>query len=108
MTKALKPGDWVVYRKSKQGPAPGPRAQHVTAAPKGDDYAYVVDKYWIVEDVASDQTVLLRTRRGKIHRVSLEDPALRKAGPIVRLLCRQRFLDVDQNRDAGRSAAMST
>lgn len=90
----LQPGDWVVYRKSKQSRVPGPRAQHVTASPKGDNYGYIVDKFWIVESVADDGTVSVRTRRGKVHQLPAEDRCLRKASFFERLLHRHRFRDI--------------
>ncbi|SRR6056297_704686 len=103
----LKTGDWVVFRKSKQGRAPGPRAQHVTAASKGEDYAYIVDKYWVVEDVLNDGSVLLRTRRGKLNRISADDPGLRKAGLLTRIWQRSRFQAVDSGSSDRHHPALS-
>ena len=42
------PGDWVIFRKEKHSTSPGPRAENIHAAPKGDDYYYQVDKFWVV------------------------------------------------------------
>lgn len=100
----FKPGDWVVYRKTKRGPAPGPRARHVTAAHKGDNYGYTVDKYWVVEDALADGTVLLKTRRGKQNRLSADDPALRKAGVLTRWMHRSRFLEIERH-DSGQPSS---
>jgi hypothetical protein len=44
----LEPGDYLVYRKPKVSPRPGPRARNVQAAENGDDYYYEVDKFWTV------------------------------------------------------------
>jgi hypothetical protein len=60
------PGDPVIYRRSKCTPHPGPRAVHVTPAPRGEDYAYEVDKFWVVVEMRSNRTLVLRTRRGKL------------------------------------------
>lgn len=84
-------GDWVVYRKTKHSPQPGPRADNVVPAEHGDDYTYTVDKYWVVEQVKEDGTLLLRTRRGKEHTIRSSDPNLRKARWWERRLYRSRF-----------------
>ncbi|MEX0824726.1 MAG: hypothetical protein WD119_01090 [Pirellulaceae bacterium] len=102
----LQPGDWVVYRKSKQSRVPGPRAQRITASQKGDNYGYIVDKFWVVDSVFEDGTVSVRTRRGKVHRLAAEDRCLRKATFFERLLHRHRFRDID--RDASSKDAIAT
>lgn len=107
MDQQFKAGDWVVYRKTKQGPAPGPRARHVTASHKGDNYGYTVDKYWVVEDLLADGTVLLKTRRGKQNRLDSDDPALRKAGLLTRWMYRSRFLDIERH-DSGHPSGAVT
>jgi hypothetical protein len=90
------PGDWVVYRKSKRSTTPGPRAQRVMASSKGEKYSYVVDKFWIVDTVLPGDKLLLRTRRGKVHQISVDDINLRPANWFVRLLYRHRFLEASQ------------
>lgn len=85
------PGDWVVYRKTKFGLHPGPRAKDVVPAAQGDLYSYVVDKYWVVVSLVPHGRVRLRTRTGKEHVVSLGDPNLRPARWWERLLLRDRF-----------------
>lgn len=77
MAKQFKTGDFVVYSKQKVSKSPGPRAVDVSPATKGDTYAYVVDKYWIVTAVNADGTLTLRTRRGKEHVIRSDDPLLR-------------------------------
>jgi hypothetical protein len=72
-------GQPVVYRKSKCSSRPGPRAIRVDPAPRGEQYAYQVDKYWRVAAVCDDATILLTTRTGKIHAVRRDDPNLRHA-----------------------------
>lgn len=100
-------GDWVVYRKSKQSTSPGPRAQGVVASTKGEKYSYVVDKYWVVEDVLPTDELLLRTRRGKVHRVSVDDLNLRHAGLLARLLYRHRFREAIRPNDLSGAASVS-
>ncbi len=90
-------GDRVVYRKSKQSLQPGPRAEHVKPFEKGDGYSYTVDKFWIVAGILDDGTLVLKTRRGKQHRVSPGDPALRKANWWQRLRHRARFDEIESS-----------
>ncbi|MFG0288297.1 MAG: hypothetical protein ACF8CQ_08985 [Rhodopirellula sp. JB044] len=86
-----KPGDWVIYTKQKSSASPGPRAENVHAASKGDMYRYTVDKYWIIDSVAENGTLVLRTRRGKRHEVSADDLNLRKARIWERWIHSSRF-----------------
>jgi hypothetical protein len=79
-------GDRIIYHKNKVSAHPTPRARDVHPAARGDDYHYVVDKYWIVTDIIDEQTIEAMTRTGKRHRLSVEDPRLRKAGLISRLI----------------------
>ncbi|GIW99258.1 MAG: hypothetical protein KatS3mg111_2591 [Pirellulaceae bacterium] len=89
--KEAKVGDKMVFAKDKHSPSPGPRAREVVASPKGDDYSYIVEKYWTVVDVRPDGKLLLRTRRGKEHLVSRDDPRLRHATLWERWRYRHRF-----------------
>lgn len=86
-----KPGDWVVYRKQKSSPAPGPRAQQVMPMSKGEIYHYLVDKYWVVQRVRDDGQVEVRTRQGKVHLLDPEDFRLRHAKWWERLFLSNRF-----------------
>ena len=72
------PGDPVIYRKFKYGSSPGPRATEIAPDPRGEWYAYHVDKYWIVAEQPDEATLIVLTRRGKRHRVRLDDPNLRR------------------------------
>lgn len=85
------PGDLVVYRKFKHSSIPGPRAKDVDPAPRGEEYTYSVDKFWIVAELQSDDSVLLATRRGKQHVVECSDPNLRHARWWEKLVYRGRF-----------------
>jgi hypothetical protein len=93
----IQTGDWVIYRKTKFSTHPGPRAQNVLPAQNGDEYAYTVDKFWIVAEARSDGTLLLRTRRGKEHTVRPNDPNLRKANWWERWRFRERFESIGGN-----------
>ena len=83
------PGDLVVYSKEKVGLRPARRAHHVSAAPLGDSYHYFVDKVWIVVDRDGNQLVL-RTPRGKLHRLGTDDPHLRRTSWSERAWLRLR------------------
>lgn len=93
----FKPGDWVIYRKSKSSKSPGPRAKGVVAAKRGETYSYVVDKYWVIRDRFDDRTFLLSTRTGKEHRVAASDPNLRPAKWWERWLLAGRFPSRDRS-----------
>ncbi|MBB3204757.1 hypothetical protein FHS27_000524 [Rhodopirellula rubra] len=85
------PGDWVIYTKQKSSTSPGPRAENVHAASKGNLYRYTVEKFWIIDSVGDDGTLKLRTRRGKRHEVPADDPQLRKARLWERWIHSSRF-----------------
>ena len=110
MLRPFAPGDWVIYRKTKHSPHPGPRASNVTPAKAGDLYGYTVDKFWIVRSIDAQKNVTLETRTGKQHVVGLDDPALRRASWWQRLRYRSRYLAIEERirRGAeGSSAATS-
>lgn len=95
MKQSFRPGDFVIYRKSKFSTHPGPGAVNVHPAAHGDTYSYVVDKYWIVERVLEDGTVVAMTRRGKKNHVSPDDPMLKRANLLERFFFRDRFSALD-------------
>ena len=92
---SLNPGDWIIYRKQKVSSSPGPRAQQTMPASNGETYHYVVEKYWIVDELLNDGRVRLRTRRGKVHDIAVNDPRLRKARWWERLFLSSRFRAVE-------------
>jgi hypothetical protein len=94
-TRAFVPGEPVVYCKVKYSNCPGPRAHDIGPAPKGETYAYLVDKYWVVVRMVGDAQVLLRTRRGKEHMVEVACPSLRRATWWEKLFYRHRFPQLD-------------
>src|SRR5262245_30117697 len=87
----FKPGDWVIFRKTKRTPHPGKRAENVIPAKGGDSYTYTVDKFWIVQEVQNDGNLVLRTRRGKLHTIPATDLGLRPANWWDRFRHRARF-----------------
>jgi hypothetical protein len=72
----------------------------VQPAAHGDDYLYLVDKFWSVVEAEPDSLVLM-TRRGKVHRVSPVDPNLRLARWWERWWYRDRFPKVNTQVPSG-------
>jgi hypothetical protein len=91
MTARFKAGDYVVYRKQKFSVHPGARAKDIRPAPFGDYYSYEVDKFWIVVAVEPSNEITVCTKRGKRLTLRADDPALRRAYWLERLLFRHRF-----------------
>jgi hypothetical protein len=87
----FRPGELVIYAVTKSSTHPGPRAKAIFPTPKGDDYHYEVDKFWIVSAIRSDGKLVLRTRRGKERIIDPQDPLLRRARWWERLVYRSRF-----------------
>lgn len=94
-------GDWAIYRKSKRSTHPGERACEIKANVKGETYAYVVDKFWVVDDVLEDGTIVLKTARGKRHHIAPDDRNLVRPNLWTRLRWTERFLAItDQEQTA--------
>jgi hypothetical protein len=91
MTARYKLGDCVIYRKPKFSVRPGPQAKHIQPARYGDFYSYEVDKFWTVVAVQANNEIVVCTRRGKRLTLNADDPALRRANWLERLLFRHRF-----------------
>ena len=91
MAAHFRPGDCVIYRKQKLSAHPGPHAQDIHPAPHGDTYTYCVPKCYRVVAVQPDQTIVVRTRRGRQRTLAASDPGLRLAHWWERLLFRDRF-----------------
>ena len=86
-----RPGNPVIYRLTKSSTHPGPRARSIRPARAGDDYRYVVEKFWVVAEVRSDGMLVLRTRKGKTHVISPDAPGLRRPKLWERWWYRRRF-----------------
>lgn len=84
-------GDWVVYRKEKFSPHPGPRACEVFPSEQGEDYSYIVPKFWQIVGFPDDGQVEVATRTGKRHTLRADDPHLHKATIFERLRYRGKF-----------------
>jgi hypothetical protein len=76
--RRFSPGEQVIYRRFKYTSCPGPRATHVIPSPRGEHYAYHVDKFWIVLEELDDDTLVVLTRRGRQRFVRRNDPKLRR------------------------------
>ncbi|OYW21911.1 MAG: hypothetical protein B7Z55_05290 [Planctomycetales bacterium 12-60-4] len=85
------PGDPVIFCVSKISTEPGPRAEDVYPAAHGDTYSYLVPKFWRVERLNDDGSLVLVTRRGKRHTVIPDDPRLRAASLWERWTYSHRF-----------------
>ena len=108
MRSEWSPGDWAVYRKSKRSTAPGPRAEHVVASPKGESYTYTVDKFWVVDSVLPDNRLVLRTAKGKTHVIETSDRNLRRPSLLQRLLWRNRFREAEEHRQEPGGSNLAT
>ncbi len=97
--RTWKPGDWVIYRMTKHGVAPGRRAHHVSASRKGESYNYLVDKFWVVDKVEPNGDLQIRTPGGKVRIISADDPNLRRARWWHRLQWGNRFRSAESARD---------
>ena len=91
------PGDRLIFRQSKVSSHPTTRAKNVRPSTKGDSYSYVVDKFWIVAGVLPGGEIIAQTRRGKRRVISVDDPNLRRANWLERILFRYRFPRLDAN-----------
>ena len=92
----MKQGDWIIYRKQKHSTSPGPRAKEVNAARRGDNYTYVVDKFWVVKQRLRNNQLLVVTRLGKQHILAVDDPNLRLASWWERLINKSRFQETEK------------
>lgn len=99
----FRPGDPVIFRKTKRSERPGSRAKNVHPATKGEQYVYEVDKFWVVAEVHDDRLVLM-TRRGKRHVVDRQNRALRRPSLIQRWMYRDRFPTLNECLAAADSA----
>ena len=93
-------GDWLIYKLTKHSTHPGPRAKDVRPQPTGEEYSYVVDKFWVVADVEKDGRLLLRTRKGKKRIVEASDRNLRVPRIWERIIYRSRFPRFEQRSGA--------
>lgn len=95
-SRSFQPGDLVIYLMTKQSSHPTLRAKTVTPSQNGEDYRYLVEKYWIVRKITEDGQLVVQTRRGKTRTISPEDPNLKRANWWHRWLNAGRFPTIDE------------
>ena len=81
----------MLFRKTKFSQHPGPRAQNIHPAGRGDSYAYTVDKFRIVERIDDDGELVLLTRKGHRQQVAPDDLRIRRPSFWERRKYRSRF-----------------
>ncbi len=96
--RSWKPGDWIVYRMSKHGIAPGKRAHHVSASRKGESYNYIVDKFWVIEKIGPNGELYVRTPGGKTRVLASNDLNIRRARWWHRFQWGERFRTAEAQR----------
>jgi len=94
--KHVKVGEPVVFRLSKLSSHPGPRAQSIKPAPRGEQYWYEVDKFWVVSEARPSGELVLKTRRGKTHVLPSDHAKLRRPRLWEKLLYRHKLPSLDQ------------
>jgi hypothetical protein len=92
--RAYNPGDPVVYQVTKHSNHPGVRATSITPATQGDQYSYIVKKFWRIVEHTPDGKVVAQTRRGKRRVISLDDPCLRHVTWWERIVYRTRLANL--------------
>lgn len=97
-------GDPVIFTKTKYSLRPGPRAENISPASRGESYSYLVKKFWTVID-NTDGRLLVQTRRGKKHWIEHDDPALRAPTWWEQIKYRERFPAVSESGREARDAA---
>lgn len=89
-------GDWVIYRKQKRSESPGPRAEEIHPDEHGERYSYLVDKYWLIENIKQSGELQLITKTGKRHVISPDDYRLRSPNWWERWRFASRFQEVEK------------
>lgn len=89
--RKIAPGDRIVYRKQKFSTHPGARAYAVSPAENGDNYSYIVDKYWTVADLLDNGMVVAVTRTNKRHYLRPDDLNIHRARIFERMRFKDRF-----------------
>ncbi len=68
----------------------------MSATPKGESYNYVVDKFWVVEQVTPAGQLVVRTPGGKSRTLDARDPNLHRARWWHRFQWGNRFRDAEK------------
>ncbi len=91
LRRRLQPGVPIVYRMAESSTRlPGPEARDVHPAERGDLY-YLIKKYWRVEQVLQDGSIVAVTPLMEHHCLRRDDPNLRRANLFERLRHGARF-----------------
>jgi len=106
LDRSYQRGDTVVFRKTKVSTRPGPRARDIHPSPRGEQYSYHVDKFWVVLE-SSEAQLVVGTRRGKRLVLDPLDPQLRRARWWEHLLWGQKFPTLAQASSESGPAASS-
>lgn len=96
--RAYAVGDRVIYIMPKVSAHPGQNAQHVHPSMGGENYDYLVEKFWTVTAIPSVDTIEITTRRGKKRQLRTDDPRLRRASWLEKLLRHSRFPVIEPDR----------
>ena len=86
-----RPGGAIVYRMQETCSCPGPDAIDVYPSAHGESYDYLANKYWRVEEVLADGSIVALTPLMEHQYLRRNDPNLRKANLIERLRYANRF-----------------
>jgi hypothetical protein len=89
--RRLRTGAPIVYRVQETSTCPSPDALNVFPSKHGEFYDYLAKKYWRVEEVLQDGSIVAVTPLMEHHHLRRDDPNLRKANLIERLRHAARF-----------------
>ena len=89
--RRLRAGAPIVYRVQETSTCPSPDALYVYPSKRGESYDYLANKYWRVEKVFEDGSILALTPLMEHQYLKRNDPNLRKANLIERLRYAARF-----------------
>lgn len=89
--RPLRPGAPIVYRVQETSTCPSPDAIDVHPSEHGESYSYLAQKYWRVEKVLEDGSILALTPLMEHQYVRPNDPNLRRANLIERVRYAARF-----------------
>jgi hypothetical protein len=89
--RRLRPGAPIVYRVQETSTCPSPDALDVYPSEHGESYDYLAKKYWRVEEVLEDGSIVALTPLMEHRHLRRDDPNLRKANLIERLRHAARF-----------------
>ncbi len=81
----------IVYRVQEASTCPSPDALSVYPSERGESYDYLANKYWRVEKVLEDGSIVALTPLMEHQYLRRNDPNLRKANLIERLRYAARF-----------------